>query len=152
MKTSIRTLKTFLFLAFYFFTTTLLLAQKDTYSTTGVTSGDDSSVTVLKVPTDMEKEHIYNISYTVKNTGSTTWRTADYKLKISVTASNTTDNSRWLIPNVSLPNDISPGGEATITATVTAWNDDGNYTFTAQMVRNDAPFGQVSAPVIVNIH
>ena len=106
----------------------------------------------MNVPADMDKEHIYTVSYTVKNTGTNTWKAGDYKLKISVMAADVTDNSRWLIPNVDIPNSIMPGAEATITTQLTAWNDTGNYTFTAQMSRNDKAFGQVSSPAVVYVH
>jgi hypothetical protein len=167
MKTSA---KTFIFLALYFFTATLLFSQDgskkqispsppgesitSTTTSTGMSAikGDDAIVTALTLPVDMDKEHIYSVSYTVKNTGTSTWKTGICKLKISVNASFVSDNTRWLVPNIDLPNDVRPGSEVTITTDVTAWNDDGAYSFTAQMCRNDAPFGQTSSVTVVNIH
>jgi hypothetical protein len=170
MKTSV---KTFFFLALSFFTSTLLLSQindakispsppgeaVNSISTVNsnvgysvVIKGDDAVVTVQTLPVEMDKEHIYSISYTVRNTGTTTWKTGIYKLQISINASFASDNTKWLVPNVDIPNDVSPGGEVTITTNVTAWNDDGSYSFTAQMVRNDAPFGQTSSVTVVTIH
>ena len=170
MKTSVRTL---FILALSFFTSTLLLSQvkdakvspsppnKAVSSLSAVNSnvqypvvnkGDDAVVTVLTLPVEMDKGNVYSVSYTVKNIGTTKWKTGICKLKISINASFASDNTRWLVPNVDIPGDVSPGGEVTITTNVTAWNDDGSYSFTAQMSRNDAPFGQTSSVTVVTIH
>ena len=170
MKTSV---KTFFILAIYFFTATLLLSQDDkskhvspsppgesvnsttTNTNTGISAiikGDDAVVTAQTLPVEMDKEHVYSVSYTVRNTGTTTWKTGVCKLKISINASFVSDNNRWLVPNIDIPNNVAPGSEVTITTDVTAWNDNGAYSFTAQMVRNDASFGQTSSAIVVTIH
>ena len=146
MKTLTKTIKIFLFLVFCYFSTTILYAQKSKNT-------DDAVISSQIVPIDMDKEHIYTLTYTVKNTGTTTWNAADYKLKVYVSASSDiAENSRWLVPNVSISNNVLPGMETTVTTQVTAWNDNGNYSFTAQMGHNDAPFGKASDPVVVNVH
>src|SRR5438067_1216899 len=99
MKTSIRTLRIFLFLVFCFIAAPLLQAQNnDNTQYPAVNTADDAVIMGMNVPADMDKEHVYTVSYTVKNTGSSTWKAGDYKLKISVMAADATDNSRWLIP------------------------------------------------------
>jgi hypothetical protein len=108
--------------------------------------------TAQNVPTEMDVEHIYTLSYTAKNTGANTWNPSEYKLKVTVNATTASDNNIWLVPNVGLPNEVAPGGEVTFTFNVTAWNSDGTYNFLAQLMQNITPFGQASTPVSVNVH
>ena len=147
MKTLTRTSRIILFLFFCIFAVNTLHAQNSKYGT------DDAVITSGVIPGDMDKEHIYTLTFTVKNTGTSTWKAGDYQLKVYVNASSDiAENSRWLIPNINIPANVAPGTETTVTTQVTAWNESGNYTFTAQMARNDQGFGKVSDPVIVNIH
>ena len=69
MKTLTKTIQIFLFLVFCYFSTTILYAQKSKYT-------DDAVISSQIVPIDMDKEHIYTLTYTVKNTGTTTWKAA----------------------------------------------------------------------------
>ena len=146
MKTIVETFKIYLLVFFCLFLASGLRAQPM------ISTGDNAVITSQTVPTDMDKEHVYTLQYTVKNTGSTTWTMGNYQLKIYVTSDQATDNSKWLIPSVDVPNDVAPGSEVVISTKVTAWVDDGNYSFSAQMSRNEAPFGEISQPVVVNIH
>lgn len=100
----------------------------------------------------MDVEHVYTLSYTVKNTGDATWKTGVYKLKVTVSATDVSKNNKWLVPSVDLPADVAPGGEVTFTFKVTAWNDDGTYSFQAQMGQNEIAFGQQSSSIAVNVH
>src|SRR5258706_15199676 len=107
----------------------LLIGSKTLASSDFKVTANNAVFTAQKVPVSMDKEHVYTISYTVKNTGDNTWKTGDYKLKVTVTPSSDVLKNKWLIPNVDIPNDIAPGSEVTLTFKVTAWNEDGTYNF-----------------------
>src|SRR4030095_387008 len=146
MKTFKGTIPAFLFLVFCLFSTSCLRAQA-----TDITA-DDAVFTSQKLPEDLDREHVYTFQYTVKNTGTTTWKIDIYQLKISVASSVFTGESVWLIPNINIPNDVSPGSEITISTKVEVWHVNGDYTFTAQMLHNDKPFGTASITVTINVH
>lgn len=146
MKTLKVTVTVFLFLVFCLFSTSILHPQSANIK------GDDAVITSQKVPESMDREHVYTAEYTVKNTGTTTWKTGIYQLKIYVTTSVVSDDLQWRIPNINIPNDVSPGSEVTLTTKVEVWHQNGDYTFTAQMSRSDTAFGTSSTPVTVNVH
>ncbi len=84
------------------------------------------------VPTAMTAGASYNVSITMKNTGSNTWTTADgYKLG----SANPNDNTRWGLQRVALPGSVPPNGQAIFNFTVTAPATAGSYNFQWQMLR-----------------
>lgn len=151
-----KTLRLILFLSAFLLVLTGLNAQDNktvSISTTNPSVTSNNAVfTGQNVPVSMDVEHVYTLSYTVKNTGDVTWKTGDYKLKVTVTAMDVSKDNKWLVPSVDIPADVAPGGEVTITFKVTAWNDNGDYTFLAQMGKNETAFGQTSTSVTVNVH
>ena len=143
-----KTLRLTLFLTTCFFILTALEAQAAGLKIVS----NNAAFTDQKVPTSMDKEHVYTISYTVKNTGDVIWKKGECKLKVTVTPSDISKDNKWLVPNTDLPNDVSPGSEVTLTFKVTAWNEDGTYSFQAQMMQNEVTFGSPSTAVSVNIN
>src|SRR4030095_11275550 len=134
MKTLKETITTLLFLVFCLFSTSALYPQPK------VTGVDDAIITSQKIPESMDREHVYTAEYTVKNTGTTTWKTGIYQLKIYVTTSVVSDDLKWMIPNINIPNDVSPGSEVTLSTKIEVWHQNGDYTFTAQMSQSDKAF------------
>ncbi len=114
-------------------------------------SKNDASFTAQKVPTDMDAGQTYDISLTVKNTGGTTWKPGEYKLKVSATTSDNS-NDPWVIPDVELPTDIVSGSEAVLNFKVTAPNSSGAYSIQGQVMKNEVPFGDPSTTVTINVN
>jgi hypothetical protein len=102
------------------------------------------------VESEMEEGLTYDVRVTMRNSGSTTWNTGEYKLKVSTKGADNTLNL-WKVANVELSNDIYPGSEVTFLFKVTAPFDEGVYNFQCQLVKDDTFFGQPSTNVVVNV-
>lgn len=98
----------------------------------------------------METGLTYDMSVTMRNTGSTTWTTGDYKLKVTTTGADNTKNA-WTVANVELSYDITAGSDVTFLFKVTAPMNEGVYNLQCQLVRNDLFFGQPTTNVVVNV-
>jgi hypothetical protein len=103
-----------------------------------------------KVTSVMETGLTYDVSVTMLNTGSTTWKPGEYKLKVSTVGADNTLNA-WVVANVELSNEISPSSEVVFTFKVTAPNKSGVYNLQCQLVKDGTFFGQPSTNVVVNV-
>ena len=102
------------------------------------------------IPSEMETGLTYDVIVTMKNTGSTTWKTGEYKLKVSTTGADNTLNA-WSVANVELSNDILSRSEVTFSFKVTAPNKSGVYNLQSQIVKDGLFFGQPTTNVVVNV-
>jgi len=103
-----------------------------------------------KVQSQMETGLTYDAVVTMKNTGSTTWKPGEYKLKISTKGADNTLNA-WEVANVELSFDVTAGSEVNFTFKVTAPNKSGVYNLQCQLVRDGTFFGQPSTNVVVSV-
>ena len=98
----------------------------------------------------MEAGQTYDFSVTMRNSGSTTWNTGDYKLKVSTKGADNTLNA-WTVANVELSFDVSSGNEVTFNFKVTAPNKSGVYNLQCQLMKDGTFFGQPSTNVVINV-
>ncbi|MEO8513666.1 MAG: NBR1-Ig-like domain-containing protein [Ignavibacteria bacterium] len=104
-----------------------------------------------KVTSEMETGLTYDVIVTMKNTGSTTWKTGEYKLKVSTTGADNTLNA-WAVANVELSSDVPARSEVTFSFKVTAPNKSGVYNFQTQLVKDGSFFGQPSTNIVINVN
>jgi len=103
------------------------------------------------VKSEMETGLTYDVIVTMKNSGSTTWKTGEFKLKVSTKgADNTLD--AWEVANVELSDDILAASEVTFKFKVTAPNKSGVYNFQCQLVKDGTFFGQPTTNVVINVN
>ncbi|MES2161416.1 MAG: NBR1-Ig-like domain-containing protein [Pseudomonadota bacterium] len=121
-----------------------------------------SNVTVVKavnaatfvsqsVPAAMVAGQSYNVSLTMKNTGNTTWTTAN---KYYLGSQNPYDNYTWLgsANRLTLPVAVAPGQQQTFSFTVKAPATAGNYNFQWRMVQEFVEwFGDLAPNVAVAV-
>ncbi len=89
-------------------------------------------VTSQTAPASMTAGSTYNVSVSVRNTGSNTWTQADgYRLAAEAPAYNTT----WGLSQVTLPGNVTPGSEVTVNFTVTAPASAGTHAFQWRMTQ-----------------
>lgn len=102
------------------------------------------------VKSEMEIGLTYDVRVTMKNSGSTTWKPGEYKLKVSTKGADNTLNA-WEVANVELSNDILASSEVTFSFKVTAPNISGVYNLQCQLVKDGTFFGQPSTNVVINV-
>jgi len=79
-------------------------------------------------------------TYTMKNTGSTTWTSAaGYYLSISPTT-----DTKWTATRINVPGSIAPGANLANAALCSAPITPGTYTMQWQMMKNAVPFGELT--------
>ncbi len=101
------------------------------------------------IPQTMITGLSYQVSIRMRNTGNTTWTSANL---YSLTSQNPTDNLRWGLNRVALPSSVTPNSEVTITFNVTAPTTAGVYNFQWGMVQDAVEhFGQFSTNITVNV-
>lgn len=103
-----------------------------------------------KVQSEMETGLTYDVTVTMKNTGVTTWKTGEYKLKVSTTGADNTLNA-WAVANVELSSDVLSRSEVTFSFKVTAPSKSGVYNLQCQLVKDGTFFGQPSTNVVINV-
>jgi hypothetical protein len=104
-----------------------------------------------KVQSEMDAGQTYDVTVTMKNSGITTWKTGEYKLKVSTTGADNALNA-WTVANVELSNDIIASSEVTFSFKVTAPGKSGVYNLQCQLVKDGIFFGQPSTNVVVNVN
>jgi hypothetical protein len=87
----------------------------------------------------------------MKNTGSTTWKPGEYKLKVSTNGADNTLNA-WAVANVELSSDVLSRSEVTFKFKVTAPGKSGVYNLQCQIVKDGVFFGQPSTNVVINVN
>ena len=103
-----------------------------------------------KIQSEMETGLTYDMTVTMKNSGSTTWKPGEYKLKVSTTGADNTLNA-WAVANVELSDDVSAGSEVVFNFKVTAPSKSGVFNLQSQLVKDGTFFGQPSTNVVVNV-
>ncbi|HKQ53664.1 MAG TPA: LamG-like jellyroll fold domain-containing protein [Pyrinomonadaceae bacterium] len=106
------------------------------------------------VPATMTAGQTYPVTVTLRNTGATSWASAD---SVTLGTQNPQDNVTWgntTLGNgrVALPATVAPGGDATFTFNVTAPSTPGTYNFQRRMVRGTSGwFGGLTPNVAVTV-
>jgi thermolysin len=114
------------------------------------TGTDNATFVSQSVPTSMTAGQTYNVSVTMRNSGTTTWTSDVYKLG----SQNPQDNTRWGHSRVNLPagTTVAPGANHTFSFTVTAPTTAGSYNFQWKMVKDPGQwFGDLTTNVIVSV-
>lgn len=112
---------------------------------------NNASFISQKITSEMEAAQTYDVTVTMRNSGSTTWKPGEYKLKISTKgADNILD--AWVVANVELSFDVTAGSDVTFSFKVTAPNRSGVYNLQSQMVKDGSFFGQPTTNVVVNVN
>jgi hypothetical protein len=128
---------------------TVVLTQNRTV-TAGFTGTNGSQFVSQSVPGSMIVGNDYNVSVTMKNTGTTTW-TAGEQYKLG--AQNPQDNTTWGLNRVFMPGNVAPGAQGTFNFTVTAPPSPGAYNFQWRMVQENVQwFGAFSRNVVVAVN
>jgi hypothetical protein len=102
------------------------------------------------VPSTMTAGQSYSVSVTMRNSGTTTWTEASYRLG----SQNPQDNLTWGMNRVSLPAgaSVAPGQDAVYSWTVTAPTTPGTYNFQWQMRQSGVEwFGPLTPNVAVAV-
>ena len=100
------------------------------------------------ISTTMTAGQSYSVFVTLKNTGTTTWTTATYKLG----SQNPQDNTTWGFNRVSIGSNTSPGATRTIVFVVTAPSTAGSYNFQWRMLQEGVEwFGDSTTNVVVSV-
>ena len=107
---------------------------------------NDASFVSQTVPATMVPGQNYNVSVTMRNTGTSTWTPdGDYQLG----SENLSDNTRWGLSRVNLTTIVPPGSDATFNFTVTA-PPAGLHSFQWRMVQQGVQrFGALTTNVNV---
>ncbi len=111
---------------------------------------DNSTFVSQSVPTSMVAGQTYSVSVTLKNSGTNTWVTNEYRLG----SMNPQDNTRWGLNRVNVPagTSVLPGANHTFTFNVTAPSTAGNYNFQWLMIHEwVAWFGAYTPNVVVAV-
>ena len=113
-----------------------------------ITVGTDNSQYVTStVPTTANAGNDFSVSYTMKNTGTSTWTTAAYSMLTLDALNNTT----WGTNRMALTSSVAPGAQFVFTKTVTAPVTPGNYAMEWQMNNNGTVFGQTTPITTITV-
>ncbi|HEL5321987.1 RHS repeat domain-containing protein [Stenotrophomonas maltophilia] len=101
------------------------------------------------VPTTMVVGQRYNVSVSMRNTGTLVWTAAQ---NVNLGSQNPGDNWTWGLHRVPTPGSVGEGQTATYNFTVTAPRNAGRYNFQWRMVQDGVTwFGPSSSNVQVNV-
>ncbi|MET0267511.1 MAG: RHS repeat-associated core domain-containing protein [Duganella sp.] len=104
------------------------------------------------VPSNMVAGQTYNVSVTMRNTGTRTWVPGGAKPH-GLGSQSPQDNAVWRANRVPLTASVAPGADATFNFTVTAPSASGNYPFQWRMVHEyEEWFGDFSPSVQVSVN
>jgi hypothetical protein len=113
----------------------------------GGTVNDASSLS-QSVPVEMTAGQSYNVSVTMRNSGTSTWTAGAYSLG----SSNPAGNSIWSVNRVALSSSVGPGSNVTFSFSVTAPAAAGSYNFQWRMLQEGVGyFGAPSSNIAVNV-
>ncbi|HTB79749.1 MAG TPA: NBR1-Ig-like domain-containing protein [Opitutaceae bacterium] len=133
------------------------LAVVTTYVTTNGCSGhttNGATYVSQSVPTSMTAGHAYNVSVTLRNSGTTTWLNptgTPSGTEYALLAANYPGS--WNLSTVELPNSVASGTQVTLNFSVTAPTTSGNYVFQWRMAQMGVQwFGDTTPAVTVNVH
>jgi hypothetical protein len=121
------------------------------FAISNIVAQNNSQFILQTVPSGIEAGQQFDITITFENTGTTTWTDAElYHLG----SQNPQDNLNWGPNRLLLPNDVLPGEQVTLSATLTAPSTVGLYYFQWQMVQDGVEwFGEKTETVnfVVNV-
>jgi hypothetical protein len=103
-----------------------------------------------KVQSEMDAGQTYDVVVIMKNTGSTTWKPGEYKLKVSTKGGDNT--GAWAVANVELSGNVYSDSEVIFSFKVTAPGKSGTYNLQCQVVKDGTFFGEPTTNVIVNVN
>ncbi len=109
---------------------------------------NDSDFLSQSVPGTMVPSGVYPVSLTFRNTGTTTWTSAEqYRLGSQFPPNNNT----WGRTRFDLPHDVAPGQEVTFAGNVTAPSNPASYHFRWRMVKDSTGewFGEQSNNLVI---
>ncbi len=114
---------------------------------------DAAAFVSQSVPASMNAGGVYNVSVTLRNTGTTTWGTSTLLTDIIALGYRPVPNSLlWGISRVALPGTVAPGATVTFSFTVRAPSVAGSYEFQWQAIKGPVGFfGEVSPRVMVAV-
>lgn len=109
---------------------------------------NDSRFIIQNAPVTMTAGQRYNVSVTFRNTGASTWTTANsYKLVSQAPLNNLT----WGLNEVPLPYSVAPGADATFSFTVIAPATPGRYRFDWRITQGTAGFGSFTPGLEISV-
>ena len=106
-----------------------------------VVAADASQYVTSSVPTTANAGNDFSISYTMKNTGTTTWSAASLYSMLTL---NPTNNTNFGTNRLTITGSVAPGANYVFTRTVTAPVTPGTYNMQFQMNKNGTVFGQAT--------
>lgn len=119
-----------------------------TPSITVVVSNDAAQFVSRSGATGVFAGSDFYATYSMKNTGTTTWTAAaGYSLSISPSTDAT-----WTAKRINVPGSVAPGSSFTNAALCTAPIVPGTYTMQWQMVKSGVPFGEKTPVTIINVY
>jgi hypothetical protein len=109
-------------------------------------AANDAKLITMTVPAVVEPDADFTASITLKNTGDTTWTTAD---GYALGSESLKDNTRWGTSRLALTADVAPGAQATFTGTFHSPAIPGAQVFAWKMIQeNVESFGE---PAVTSI-
>jgi len=129
------------------------LANSEVYSQGGAKGNapqtDNASYLSQSTPGMMEPGKTYDVSISMKNSGSTVWQKDNYKLKLM----NPTDAmiKLWGLSAIDLGSAINPGEQVSFTFKLKAPETPGDYNLQWQMANGNAFFGEPTANIPVTV-
>jgi hypothetical protein len=112
-------------------------------------STDNAGYLSQSTPGIMEPGKSYDVSISMKNTGSTTWQKGNYKLRLM----NQTESisKLWGISDIDLGSNIGPNESVTFSFSLKAPETPGDYNLQYQLANGNAFFGEPSANIPVTV-
>ncbi len=112
-------------------------------------SGFDSKFMNQSVPDRMSPYQKYNLVITYQNSGSTSWKRGEVKLKIF--SDEDKKQSVWTTNEYDIANDIEPGNSLSFIVDITAPAEEGVYKFSSQLTRDGIFFGKPGKEIEISV-
>ena len=129
------------------------LLQTEVYSQggakTNTPSTDNAGYLSQSTPGIMEPGKSYDITISMKNTGTTAWQKGNYKLRLMNQTESMT--KLWGVSDIDLGSNINPGETVTFSFSLKAPETPGDYNLQYQLANGNAFFGEPSANVPVTV-
>jgi len=143
--------KIFLFGIFFacLFTAVNSYSQEGKAVVNGRPPMDGATYLSQSTPGLMESGKTYDVSISMKNSGSTTWQKGNYKLKMMNQADAMT--KIWGVNDIELGSSIAPGESVTLNFKLATPLTAGTYNLQWQMANGNAFFGEPTAVIPVQV-
>jgi hypothetical protein len=128
--------------------------QSEAYSQGGAKGNnppgtDNAGYLSQSTPGIMEPGKTYDVTISMKNTGSTTWQKGNYKLRLMNQTESMT--KLWGVSDVDLGSNIAPNETVTFSFTLKAPETPGDYNLQYQLANGNAFFGEPTANIPVTV-